>query len=184
MFAWIGKFVFTYIFRWKVIGTYPGNDKSYVAIVAPHTSMWDVPIGTSLKWWKQMNVSFYVKEELFFFPLNLVLKGIQAVPIRRSGNTNFVTAVVNDFKEHGNWRILITPEGTRKKVNKFKTGFYYIAKGADVPILPIIFDFKKKEIVIKEFFHPTHDETKDLDEIENIFDGYKGKVPEYSFSKK
>ena len=95
-----------------------------------------------------------------------------------------MTAVVNDFKVHGNRRILITPEGTRKKVNKFKTGFYYIAKGAGVPILPVVFDFEKKEIIFNDFFYPTDDKAKDLNEIENIFDGYIGKVPEYSFSKK
>ena len=183
MFAWIGKFVFNVIYRWKFVGSYPGNDKSYVVIVAPHTSMWDVPLGISLKWWQQMNITFYVKEELFFFPLNLVLKAIQAVPIKRSGNTNFVSAVVKDFKEHGNRRILITPEGTRKKVNKFKTGFYYIAKGAGVPILPVIFDFKAKEIIFNDFFYPTDNDEKDISQLEDLFDGYQGKVPEFSFSK-
>jgi len=181
MFQWIGRFVFTKLYGWKFKGAYPGNDKSFVVIVAPHTSMWDVPLGISLKWWQQMNVTFYVKEELFFFPLNIILKAIQAVPIRRSGNTNFVSAVAEDFKQHGNRRILITPEGTRKKVDKFKSGYYYIAKGAGVPILPTIFDFEKKEIVMNEFFYPTEDEEKDMRAIEDIFRGYQGKVREYSF---
>jgi len=156
MFQWIGRFVFTKLYGWTFKGAYPGNDKSFVVIVAPHTSMWDVPLGISLKWWQQMNVTFYVKEELFFFPLNIILKAIQAVPIRRSGNTNFVSAVAEDFKQHGNRRILITP-------------------------LPTIFDFEKKEIVMNEFFYPTEDEEKDMRAIEDIFRGYQGKVREYSF---
>ena len=183
MFSLIGNFIFHKIFRWRLVGNYPGNDQSFVIIVAPHTSMWDVPIGISCKWWKQMNVTFYIKEELFFFPLSLILRAIQAIPIKRSGKTNFVSTVINDFISHGNRRILITPEGTRKKVAKFKTGFYYIAKGANTPILPVIFDYEKKEIIMNDFYYPSGDDQKDISEIENIFVGYKGRNPEYSFSK-
>lgn len=182
MFSLIGKFLF-HLVGWQLEGDYPGNDQSFVIIVAPHTSMWDVPIGICVKWWKKMNVAFYVKEELFFFPLSIILRGLNAIPIKRTGNTNFVFEVVKDFKTRKSHRILITPEGTRKKVTKFKSGYYFIAKGAGVPILPVIFDFENKKIIMKEFFYPTDDPKKDQSAVEDIFDGYKGKNPEYSFSK-
>lgn len=177
----IGQFLFTKIFRWSFEGTYPGNEQSFVLIVAPHTSMWDVPIGLGLKWWYDMQVSFYVKEEMFFFPLKYILKTVKAIPIKRSGNTNFVAGVVADFKNHGNRRILITPEGTRKKVNQFKSGYYYIAKGAGVPILPTIFDFEKKTIIMLDLFYPSGEDERDLRQIEDMFRGYKGKHEAYSF---
>ena len=182
MLSVIGKFLF-HLVGWKLLGDYPGNDKSFVIIVAPHTSMWDVPIGICVKWWKKMNVAFYVKEEMFFFPIGIILRALNAIPIKRTGNTNFVFEVVKDFNNRKSHRILITPEGTRKKVKKFKSGYYYIAKGANVPILPVIFDFEHKTMIMKEFFYVTDDAEKDQNDIEDIFDGYLGKVPEFSFSK-
>jgi len=180
--ALIGKFLF-HLFGWTLIGEYPGNGKSFVMIVAPHTSNWDVPLGICVKWWQNMRVQFYVKSELFFFPLNLLLKYLGAIPIDRKGNTKFVFQVIKDFKRKKNHRILITPEGTRRKVRKFKSGYYFIAKGAEVPILPVIFDFTKKEIVIEKFFHPTDDEVADQEFIEKIYDGVVGKIPENSFTR-
>ncbi|MEE9372786.1 MAG: 1-acyl-sn-glycerol-3-phosphate acyltransferase [Saprospiraceae bacterium] len=182
MLSLIGKILF-HLAGWELVGDYPGNDKSYVLIVAPHTSMWDVPIGICMKWWKKMDIYFYVKDEMFFPPISIILKFLNALPIKRSGKTNFVSEVVKDFKNRKNHRVLITPEGTRKKVNKFKSGYYYIAKGAEVPILPVIFNFKDKKMIMKELFFPTDDTAKDLENIENIFDGYVGKVPQNSFSK-
>ncbi|MDG2449890.1 MAG: 1-acyl-sn-glycerol-3-phosphate acyltransferase [Saprospiraceae bacterium] len=182
MLSIIGKFLF-HLVGWKLEGDYPGNENSFVVIVAPHTSMWDVPIGICVKWWKKMNVAFYVKEEMFFFPISIILKGLNAIPIKRSGNTNFVFEVVKDFKTRRSHRILITPEGTRKKVKSFKTGYYFIAKGAGVPILPVIFDFENKTIIMKDLFYLTDDIEKDQSDIEDIYDGYKGKIPDFSFSK-
>lgn len=182
MLAFIGKIIF-HALGWKLIGTYPGNDKSFVLIVAPHTSNWDVPLGLCVKWWINMKIGFYVKSELFFFPLGVLLRAVGAIPLDRSGGTNFVFSVIKDFKRRDNHRILITPEGTRKKVKRFKSGYYFIAKGAEVPVLPVIFDFEKKEMIIKDLFYPTDDEKKDQEEIEKLYDGYIGKIPEYSFTR-
>jgi len=182
MISLLGKTAF-HLLGWKLVGTYPGNKKSFVMIVAPHTSNWDVPLGLYVKFWIKMKIKFYVKSELFTPPLGWLLKWSGALPIVRSRSTNFVRQVVNDFKTKKSHRIIITPEGTRKKVRKFKTGFYHIANVAQVPILPVIFDYTRKEVIFKNLFYPTRNSEKDIAEIEMIYDGIVGKVPEFSFKR-
>lgn len=176
----IGKFLF-WLIGWTHKGEYPGNDNSFIIIVAPHTSNWDVPIGLFFRFWQNMKVKFYVKEELFFPPLSWLLYALGALPIVRSRSTNFVSQVIDDFKKRKSHRILITPEGTRKKVGKFKTGFYHIAHGAQVPILPVAFDYKNKQIIIFDFYYTTGDAEKEIREIEQLFDRIQGKCQEHSF---
>jgi 1-acyl-sn-glycerol-3-phosphate acyltransferase len=178
----IGQFLF-WLIGWKLVGSYPGNDNSFVIIVAPHTSNWDVPIGLCVKFWQNMKVKFYVKSELFFPPLSWLLRALGALPIVRSRSTNFVSQAIDDFKTKKNHRILITPEGTRRKVEKFKTGFYHIADGAGVPILPVIFDYEKKQVILKEFYFTTGDAERDISEIESMYEGIKGKYLENSFTR-
>lgn len=180
MMSILGKFLFQLI-GWKYKGEYPGNDKSFVIIIAPHTSNWDVPIGLFLKFWLNIKSSFYVKSEIFFPPLGWLLKALGALPVVRSRSTRFVNHVIEDFRKRKNHRIIITPEGTRKGVDKFKTGFYHIAYGAKVPILPILFDYVNKQITFKDFIYPSGDAKKEIPEIEKMFEGVKGKYPERSF---
>ena len=176
----LGKFLF-WVIGWRFEGSYPGNDKSFVIIVAPHTSNWDVPIGLFVKFWKKMDAKFYVKTELFFPPLSWLLKALGALPIERNKSTRFVHYVIEDFKKRKSHRIIITPEGTRKAVDKFKTGFYHIAHGAGVPILPIIFDYSTKTIKFNELIYTKGDAPKEVAEIEKVFEGIRGKNIEYSF---
>ena len=176
----LGKFLFNLI-GWKMVGEYPGNDRSFVIIVAPHTSNWDVPIGLCLKFWKNIKAKFYVKSEIFFPPLGWLLGALGALPVERRRSTRFVHFVIQDFKNRENHRIIITPEGTRKKVDKFKSGFYHIALGAQVPVLPIIFDYGNKQIVFKDLLYLSGDASKEIAQIEKMFEGVKGKYPELSF---
>ena len=180
--SYIGRFLF-WIIGWKFEGKVPSNDLSYVMIVAPHTSNWDVPLGLFFKYWKKMDVKFYVKKELFFPPLSWLLRSLGALPITRSRSTNFVSQVTEDFKTRKSHRILLTPEGTRKKVEKFKSGFYHIANNAQVPIVPVAFDFPKKTILIFDLVYPTGDAEKEIRLIEDQYVGIIGYDPEKSFSR-
>ncbi len=181
MFSLICKWVY-HLIGWQVKGTYPHEIPKKIIIVAPHTSAWDVPLGLLVKFWLKMEAQYYVKTEMFKGPLKYILRWTGAIPIDRSGNTNFVDSVVADFKKADKRTILITPEGTRRKVEKFKTGFYYIAHGAQIPIIPISFDFVNKTIAIHPPYH-THGKTDiEIEEIENIFRGIIGYNKEYSFS--
>jgi hypothetical protein len=91
-----------------------------------------------------------------------------------------VDSMINIFNIHDKFAVAMSPEGTRKKVDKFKTGFYFIAKGAKVPIIMVQFNFGDKKVVISDPFYPTDDMEKDMQFIWNYFKGVKGKIPENS----
>lgn len=168
-----------HLLGWKLKGRYPRELKHLILIVAPHTSNWDFPLGLLVKFWLRMDdVSYYAKASLFKGPLGLFLKSINGIPVDRSTNHNFVNQAVRDFKEKEIHRILFTPEGTRKRRDSFKTGFYYIAKEANVPILPIIFDYGLKEIRMLEPLYVRGDGPAEIEEIRSLFKGIKGKNPE------
>jgi 1-acyl-sn-glycerol-3-phosphate acyltransferase len=100
--------------------------------------------------------------------------------VDRSKNSNTVDSVVQIFKERKVFRFALAPEGTRKKVDKLRTGFYHIAQKANVPIVMVAFDFGNKQVKIADPFLPTEQEA-DFKKIHTFFKGVKGKIPEYSF---
>lgn len=180
MFGWICKLVFRAL-GWKLVGRYPHEVKKKLIIVAPHTSSWDVPLGLLLKFWIKIEANFYVKKEMFKGIMAPILRFFGAIPLDRSGNLNLVQAIVNDYNSTDKRTTIITPEGTRRRVEHFKTGFYYIAYQAGIPLLPVIFDYGNKEMIIKDLIYTSGDAEKEIPAIENIFRGYQGKIPEYSF---
>jgi 1-acyl-sn-glycerol-3-phosphate acyltransferase len=141
----------------------------------------DVFIGLLVKYSFKMDAKFYGKIELFTGLKGWILKKIGGRPVDRSKPNNLVRQVAADFMAHEEYNIVITPEGTRRKVDKFKSGFYFIAYEANVPILPIAMDFGNKVIHFMEPFYPTGDAEKEIAEIEDMFRGIKGKVAENSF---
>jgi len=159
----ISSFIYHKILGWKMIGHF--NDKTIKKCV----------IVAQLA---KIKISFVAKKELFKGPMGWYFKKVGGVPIDRTPGQNKVEAIANIFKEREELRITIAPEGTRKKV---KTGFYHIAKAANVPIIMITFDFGKKQNLISEPFYPTDNMEKDLQFMYDFFKGVKGKVPEYSF---
>ena len=102
------------------------------------------------------------------------------MPLNRKKNEKVVDAIARMYKEEDVFRMAIAPEGTRKKVDDWKTGFYYIAKKAGVPILPIAFDWQNREMVFHSLFTPTESKEKDFDYLKSLFKGVVGKVPENS----
>lgn len=167
---------------YSIKGSYPHDLKKLVVIAAPHTSYWDFPFGLLIRSSMGINVKYVGKASLFKPPLGWFMKRWGGVPVDRSKSNNFVDSVIKIFEEKEELTILFAPEGTRKKVEKFKSGFYYIAKGANTPILPIVFDFGKKEFRWLDLIYPTEDAEKDLEKIQNIFKGIEGWTPENSFS--
>lgn len=102
----------------------------------------------------------------------------------RKSNNKLVDQIVNIFNSKKEFRLSLAPEGTRKKVDKLKSGFYYIAKESKVPVFLMTIDFENKKSLISEPFYPTANKKADFDYIEKYFDGVIGKVKEYSFYKK
>ena len=149
--------------------------------VVPHTSAWDFPIGLLVRRIVEVDIKFMAKKSLFKPPFGWLFRWLGGIPVDRSQRTNLVDAVVDVYHAHDHLYISIAPEGTRKRVEKLKTGFYYIAKKAQIPILPCSFNYATKTVEFGEVFYPGEDAEKDLAMISDHFRGVHGKYPEHSF---
>ncbi len=98
-------------------------------------------------------------------------------PVNRSKNSDTVEQVAAIFDRHEEFYLGLAPEGTRKKVEKLRTGFYYIAKKANVPIIPVGFDFSKKTVVVGKLFYTTDNFDRDMDRLLGFYSSIKGKNP-------
>ncbi|OEK08407.1 acyltransferase [Flavivirga aquatica] len=180
---WLAKLIYYKILGWQVVGnTNISKDtiKKAVIIAVPHTSWHDFYIGILLRKVVNININFIGKKELFVFPLGWFFKALGGSPIDRKSNENKVAAIAKLFEKHDEFRMTIAPEGTRKKVKQWRSGFYYIAKQANVPIIMITFDFENKQNNISEPFYPTNNISKDLEFMHAFFKGVNGKISEYS----
>ena len=127
-----------------------------------------------------LKTNFVGKKELFVGPLGWYMRAIGGAPIDRHTKENKVEAIAKLFKDRDEFRMAMAPEGTRKKVEEWRTGFYYIAKAAKVPILMFTLDFENKQNKISEPFYPTDDMEADFKFMKDFYKGVKGKIPEYS----
>ena len=157
----LSKFILKKIICWKVIGSLPSNEK-YVIAVVPHSSYFDLIIAVLIRTYSGLKIKFIGKKELFNPITSFFFKFLGGIPVDRSKNTNLVDEVVNLFDQNEIQILAIAPEGTRKKVKKWKSGFYYIALNANLPILMVSFDYIKKEVIINNKFYPTGDIKKDF----------------------
>ncbi|PHR72927.1 MAG: acyltransferase [Lutibacter sp.] len=174
----ISKFIFTTIFGWKLVGEFPKEIKKYVLIGAPHTSWYDFVLGMLVNSFTQEKVNYIGKDSLFKPPFGFFFRWLGGTPVDRSQNNNLVDAIVKIFNSKEEFRLALSPEGTRKKVEKWKTGFYYIAKGANVPIVMLTFDFGKKQVALSKPFYLTDDMEKDIALIQDFYKDVKGKHPD------
>jgi len=167
------------IIGWKVVGDFVEGQKKSVVLVAPHTSAVDFPIGIAARNIIKQSIKFMAKKELFTGFRGMILRALGGYPVDRKKHSNMVDAVVEIFNKEESFNLCITPEGTRKYAEKWKSGFYYIALNAKVPIVMIGFDFKKKEVQIQPPFTPTGNYEADLEFMKSYFRGVTGKIPEY-----
>lgn len=181
MLSQISKFILS-LLGWKITGAYPHHIDKFIIIVAPHTSNWDFPLGLLVRSAIKAKISFIGKSSLFKPPHGFIFRWLGGYPVDRTKNNNLVDSVVNLYNSSKKLTIVITPEGTRKKVEKIKTGFYFIAKGANIPILPVKFDFEHKDVNFGNLFYPTADKDADIEHIVNYYRGVKGKRPDQGIS--
>ena len=174
------KFLFYRIFKWNVFGNFKLLPKKCVIIVAPHTHWFDFFIGIMVRRIFNLKIYFIGKKELFFFPLNLFMRYMGGYPVNRNSNSNTVDQIAEIYSTHTEFRLALSPEGTRKKVNKWKSGFYFIAKKAKVPIICVSLNYIHRIINFSEPFEISGDYNKDLNKFKCFFKGIKGKVIEYS----
>ena len=158
---------------WKTIGP-DLEQKRFVVIGAPHTSNWDFPLMLSVVLKLRLEVFWMGKHTLFPFPFAWLMKWLGGIPINRAKSHSVVDETVHHYAEHEKLIVLIPPEGTRAKVNSWKTGFYRIAKNANVPILLGFVDAEKKQAGFAGFFYPTGNIEKDMAEIRDFYSTKKG----------
>lgn len=161
---------------WTFAGDLPNLPK-FVIIVAPHTSNWDFPVGAAAKLALRLRARFLGKDTLFRFPLGILMRGLGGIPVDRSQSNDVVRHIVEEFQREERMVLAVAPEGTRKRVERWRTGFYHIAHGARVPILPVAFDWQRRTIVIGAPFITTGDAERDLVELQRFYQGIRGRNP-------
>lgn len=160
--------------RFKIVGYDHIDLKKCVIIMAPHTSIADFFIGLMTIRYLKLKMMLVMKKEFFHFPFNRILRKIGAIPVDREHALHFVDFAVNTINEREEVAFIICPEGTRKRVAKWKRGFYQIATGANIPICLSHIDFKTRTTGVGQIFYPTGDYEKDLAEIEKYYYGMQG----------
>ena len=172
---WISRLVLQ-LTGWRVVGGAPVAPK-YVLIAAPHTSNWDFPVTLMVCFALRLRVYWMGKASLFPPLLGGVMRWLGGIPVNRERSGNLVQGTVDAFNSNQRLTVIVPPEGTRSKVTHWKTGFYYIAQGAGVPIALGYLDFRRKEGGIGRMFEPTGDITADMVEIQAFYAGVTGKNP-------
>ncbi|WP_229702211.1 lysophospholipid acyltransferase family protein [Bowmanella pacifica] len=161
---------------WRMEGEFPNLDKM-VACVAPHTSNWDFVIGLATAFALRLRVSFLGKHSLFKGPLGWWMRKIGGIPVERSAPQGLVQQVADVFARQ-DMVLGVAPEGTRKKVENWKSGFLHIAKAANVPVLLIYLDYKKKVIGFGPLLEIGDDIAVEMAKIREFYAGVTAKYPE------
>lgn len=167
---------------WKFVNQVPDDLRSFVFLGAPHTSNHDFIPAMAVSYFMKRKAHFVIKHTWMKFPMNLFFKPIGGVSVDRrqlgegksANNTDLMASL---FKDQSEFVLMIAPEGTRKPNPKWKTGFYYIAQKANVPIVCGFCDYKKKEAGLGLVIYPKNFE-EDMLAITNFYRGYTGAVPE------
>ncbi|MBF0102005.1 MAG: lysophospholipid acyltransferase family protein [Desulfobacterales bacterium] len=171
-----GAMLYLKLIGWKVHGTLPSLPK-FVLIAAPHTSNWDLPIMLCIAFACKAKIYWMGKKTIFRKPFEGLFKWLGGIPIDRSKSNNIVTQMIQQFENNEKLIMTIPPTGTRKEVMKWKTGFYYIAQGANVPIVLGFLDYSKKIGGIGSVFFPTGDIETDMKHIRLFYSDIQGKYP-------
>ena len=171
------------ILGWKTSGSMPVDIKKFVVAVAPHTSNWDFLVGVAARSILRIQkAQFLGKSQLFRPPFGWFFRMLGGHPVERASSQDMVDQVVKIFNKHERFILAMAPEGTRKKVEKLRTGFYYIAKGAHIPIIPVGFDFRLKTVIVSQPLYPTDNIDSDLEKILSFYRTITGRNPELGLS--
>ncbi|MEY3263000.1 MAG: hypothetical protein RL717_477 [Pseudomonadota bacterium] len=161
---------------WKIEGSLPAGATKCVFIAAPHTSNWDLPYTLMVAFALRLDIYWMGKHTLFRFPFGLLMRWLGGIPVNRTQSTDLVGMSAQALREaNGPIQLVIPPEGTRSKTRYWKTGFYYIALNAKVPILMAYMDYERKVSGIGPMLHPTGDIAQDMLVVKAFYAPFKGK---------
>ncbi|MBR9728614.1 lysophospholipid acyltransferase family protein [Shewanella intestini] len=168
---------------WQLEGQVDPNS-AFIMAVGPHTSNWDFIIGIIGRGALGTQINFLGKHQLFIPPWGWLFKAMGGSPVDRRKHNNLVDAAVQLYQQQPYYKLALAPEGTRSPVTRWKTGFYHIAVKANIDIVPVGLDFKRKTIVISAPFKPTNDIEKDMNALLDFFRTIQGRhpkvIPSYS----
>jgi 1-acyl-sn-glycerol-3-phosphate acyltransferase len=162
---------------WEAEGDRPAA-KKYVLIAAPHTSNWDLFYVLALAWLLRVKISWMGKHTLFRGPMGTVMRALGGIPVRRSRSGNMVEQMADSFAGAGSLVLIVPAEGTRSYVPHWKSGFYHIARRAQVPIVLGYLDYARKRGGFGPELIPTGNVREDMDEIRAFYADVTGKYPE------
>jgi 1-acyl-sn-glycerol-3-phosphate acyltransferase len=177
---WLALIIFRFA-GWKSAGKRPAISK-YVIIAAPHTSNWDFFYTMCLAFILDIKPFIMMKAGWFLWPVGPFLSWLGAIPVDRSKSNHVVARSIQAFREHTRMVLLVPPSGTRRKVMYWKTGFYHIAKGADVPIVLGYLDYRRKVGGIGPMVHPTGDLEADMKIVQRFYADISGRYPKQALS--
>ena len=177
---WIGRWWMRFS-GWDVVGQIPAGGK-FVLIGAPHTSSWDLPFGLSAVYIFRLKVSWMGKHSLFRKPFGGVMRWLGGFAINRDSPHGVVDQVAKQLRDSRKLVVLIAPSGTRQKRDYWKSGFYWIAHDAQIPILCGYLDYSRKEACMGLSFVPTGEIKNDMERIREFYAGRRGKHPELAAS--
>jgi 1-acyl-sn-glycerol-3-phosphate acyltransferase len=132
---------------WRIVGAVP-HEAKFVAIVAPHSSNWDFPVGVMAMFALDLDVHWFGKDTLFRWPFGAILRRLGGRPVRREMPEGVVAEIASAVRASDQFILALAPEGTRKRVTAWRTGFYRIAEQAQVPIVPVWLDWRRREVGI------------------------------------
>ena len=177
---WIARGLLA-ITGWKPSGERPHPERC-VIIAAPHTTNWDFPYLLIFAAYFQVEINWMGKHSLFYPPMGWFMRAVGGIPVIRHRRENMVSALARSFEERAvrgeALRLIVPAEGTRSRSEYWKSGFYHIAKTADVPIVLSFLDYTKKVGGFGPAIAPTGDIPKDMDQIRDFYEGIDGKYPE------
>ena len=161
---------------WRIEGALPTHATKAVLIAAPHTSNWDLPYTLMVAFALRLNINWMGKQSIFKPPFRGVMRWLGGIPVNREQSSNLVAASVAAIQAaDGPLQLIVPPEGTRSKTRYWKTGFYHIAVGAQVPIVMAYMDYHDKRSGLGPVFEPTGDVQADLAAIKAFYAPFKGK---------
>jgi 1-acyl-sn-glycerol-3-phosphate acyltransferase len=178
MLRWLSRLTLR-LLGWTLTGAMPTNTPKSVVIAAPHTSNWDFPYTLMVAFAMNLNIQWMGKQQLFRFPFRHLMLWLGGIAVNRSQSTNLVEASVQILQNaQRDLHLVVPPEGTRSQSRHWKTGFYYIALGAQVPIMLGYMDFAQKKSGIGPAFMPSGDLEADMAQIKAFYAPFKGKNPD------
>jgi 1-acyl-sn-glycerol-3-phosphate acyltransferase len=161
---------------WRIEGALPASARKCVLIAAPHTSNWDLPYTLMTAFALRLNIYWMGKASIFSPPFGALMRWLGGIAVDREHSNNVVAASIAALKAAvGPTQLIVPPEGTRSKTSRWKTGFYYIALGAELPILLAFMDYKQKRAGLGPVFQPTGDIERDMAAIKAYYAPLRGK---------